>query len=163
MRAARTERASPAGAGETDGDRAADSRVLRLDRGASSAAARAFARRCLADWGVTEDSALGQDAVLVVSELVTNALMHADAAEELRLVWRAPTLVVEVRDVGRGMPRPRRAGTGEPGGRGLDIVSKLAERWQVSLEPRGRKTVRAELRRAAAAPGVVHELRGSAG
>lgn len=164
MRAVRTERASPhadtahttahtggtgtAGAGSPSGGSGdlPESYRFPLNKGGSSAAARVFTRRCLNHWGIGDATPVGEDAVLIVSELVTNALLHADLAEELRLSRQASTLVIEVRDVGRGVPHVRRADDSEPGSRGLEIVSKLAHRWRVTLAPAGRKTVRAELR-----------------
>ncbi|KRV47150.1 hypothetical protein AQ490_10455 [Wenjunlia vitaminophila] len=132
---------------DAEGESLLESYCLPLDTGCGSAAARVFARRCLNRWGLGDVTPFGQDAVLVVSELVTNAILHADVPEELRLSWRAPTLVVEVQDVGEEMPEVRRALDTEPGSRGLEIVSQLAYRWQVRPAPAGRKTVRAELRR----------------
>lgn len=81
------------------------------------------------------------DALLLVSELVTNAVIHAElsAADTVRLTLLrdGDRLVIEVDD--RGAPSDRRRGiaAGEvradtPGaGLGLKIVDRLAEHWQV--------------------------------
>lgn len=81
------------------------------------------------------------DALLLVSELVTNAVIHAElsAADTVRLTLLrdGDRLVIEVDD--RGAPSDRRRGiaSGEvrpdtPGaGLGLKIVDRLAEHWQV--------------------------------
>ena len=81
------------------------------------------------------------DALLLVSELVTNAVIHAElsAADTVRLTLLrdGDRLVIEVDD--RGAPSDRRRGiaagevrTDTPGaGLGLKIVDRLAEHWQV--------------------------------
>ena len=81
------------------------------------------------------------DALLLVSELVTNAVIHAErsAADTVRLTLRpdADRLLVEVDD--RGALTSRRRGisagkvrTDTPGaGLGLKIVERLAEHWEV--------------------------------
>jgi anti-sigma regulatory factor (Ser/Thr protein kinase) len=116
---------------------------LGTERGSSRA--RAFARDCLNHWNLSDESAFGQDAILVVSELVTNALLHAETAEELRLTWQPPRLVVEVQDTGPGTPRVCRPNETEPGRRGLAIVTYLAHRWRIVRGPGRTKTIRVEL------------------
>nr|WP_312897505.1 SpoIIE family protein phosphatase [Kitasatospora kifunensis] len=65
---------------------------------------------------------------LLVSELVTNALRHGSGDIRLRLL-RDTTVVCEVWDDGYAQPRRRRAQETDEGGRGLQLVSLLAERW----------------------------------
>ncbi|CAL9448601.1 hypothetical protein SUDANB108_02393 [Streptomyces sp. enrichment culture] len=123
-------------------------------------AARALVRRALAEWaerglpgaGHLTDR-LRDDATLVVSELVTNAVVHAgtDVEMECRLEGDAPdtaALVVEVSD-----HHPSRAPRGgEPEtphdtpeyGRGLRLVGALSEAWGITYRT-GRKTVWARL------------------
>lgn len=139
------------GQGENDGDRSASGQncSLALDGAGSSGVARAFTRNCLDRWGVDAGDQFGEDAVLVVSELVTNAHQHAEAAEALRLRWQPPLLVIEVEDRGSGMPRVCDPTDDLPGGRGLTIVTRLAQRSQVVLGTLGRKTVRVEMSRRA--------------
>lgn len=120
--------------------------ALPLERIRGSGPARAFTRHCLDRWGVDEQEPFRQDAVLVVSELVTNAQQHAEAAEALRLRWQPPVLVIEVQDRGNGMPRVCPPTDDQLGGRGLTIVSKLVQRCHVVLGALGRKTVRVEMR-----------------
>lgn len=70
---------------------------------------------------------------LVVSELVTNALLHAGSATEVHLVRTQSRLRLEVCDYGRGLPAIRSVHDGEvQGGRGLAIVEQLATAWGVS-------------------------------
>lgn len=71
--------------------------------------ARDFARQALHDWGWLPASsadrrAAAEDVLLVVSELVTNACLHADGPEELRIACSSKMLRVEVVDAGAGQP-----------------------------------------------------------
>jgi anti-sigma regulatory factor (Ser/Thr protein kinase) len=89
----------------------------------------AFARRqtrdTLTGWNVPEDSV--DDAVLVVSELVTNAERHADGARELRLIVRGRHLIIAVYDGDPRIPAPHPGDEDAESGRGLDIVHDLAQ------------------------------------
>lgn len=88
-------------------------------------------------------------AVLVVSELVTNAVVHTKGPLRLRLEWRQERLSVAVAD---RLPRLLRL-AGEPGdletegGRGLLIVDQLASRWGVQHRAEGGKVIWCELER----------------
>ncbi|MFF1954786.1 ATP-binding protein, partial [Kitasatospora herbaricolor] len=74
---------------------------------------------------------------LLVSELVTNALRHGRGDIRLRLL-RDRTVVCEVWDDGYAQPRQRRAQETDEGGRGLQLVSLLAERWGSRRTPKGK-------------------------
>ncbi|WP_083974818.1 SpoIIE family protein phosphatase [Kitasatospora mediocidica] len=74
---------------------------------------------------------------LLVSELVTNALRHGRGDIRLRLL-RDTNLVCEVWDDGYAQPRQRRAQETDEGGRGLQLVSLLAERWGSRRTPHGK-------------------------
>jgi anti-sigma regulatory factor (Ser/Thr protein kinase) len=74
---------------------------------------------------------------LLVSELVTNALKHGRGEIRLRLL-RERTMVCEVWDDGYAQPRQRRAQETDEGGRGLQLVSLLAERWGSRRTPKGK-------------------------
>ncbi len=74
---------------------------------------------------------------LLVSELVTNALRHGRGDIRLRLL-RDTTMVCEVWDDGYAQPRQRRAQETDEGGRGLQLVSLLAERWGSRRTPQGK-------------------------
>jgi two-component sensor histidine kinase len=65
---------------------------------------------------------------LLVSELVTNAIRYATGEVTIRLVLDGP-LVCEVLDNSSALPRLRHAGRDEECGRGLEVVSQLAQRW----------------------------------
>lgn len=73
---------------------------------------------------------------LLVSELVTNAIRHGNAGEPLELRARWDDEVrVEVVDRGDGfLPEPRSGGRDEPGGYGLYLVGRLADRWGVETD-----------------------------
>ncbi|WP_079063452.1 SpoIIE family protein phosphatase [Streptacidiphilus griseoplanus] len=74
---------------------------------------------------------------LLVSELATNALRHGSGDIRLRLL-RDTTVVCEVWDNGYAQPRQRRAQETDEGGRGLQLVSLLAERWGSRRTPKGK-------------------------
>ena len=87
------------------------------------AAARRDLRGFLVDVGHEE---LIPIASLLVSELVTNSIVHASGAVTLRASWGDDRLHVDVRDQGGGTPTARDP---ETSGRGLRIVDALATRW----------------------------------
>ncbi|MFD7512449.1 ATP-binding protein [Streptomyces sp. NPDC059853] len=103
-------------------------------RPASVAAARELVRHRLTGWGVPRD--LVDTARLIVSELVTNALLHT-ASDRIvcRVERRGRQLRIEVADQGPGLdPRVPAAGPSDPdaeGGRGLLLLDAMAARWGV--------------------------------
>ncbi|MCT6777150.1 ATP-binding protein [Streptomyces rubiginosohelvolus] len=114
--------------------------------------ARDFARQALHDWGwlpasTADRRAAAEDVLLVVSELVTNACLHAEGPEELRMGRTPKGLRVEVVDRGAGQPAPRTPHrAGRPGGHGMFIVQRLCLDWGVLRAPEAAgKTVWAEL------------------
>ncbi|MEU6442227.1 ATP-binding protein [Streptomyces sp. NPDC047046] len=100
--------------------------------------ARDFARQALHAWGWlpaegADRKAAAEDVLLVVSELVTNACLHAEGPEELVLGTDGKTLRIEVADLGAGEPEPRRPHqAGRPGGHGMFIVQRLSVDWGVA-------------------------------
>lgn len=107
--------------------------------------ARLHVRRRLTMWNWTGDI---DDAVLVASELVANAVQHARVVGHelwLRLAeLEDGGLIVEVSDPVRAAPKPGVAPDGE-GGRGLLVVAQLADDLVWFLRPEVGKTVRARL------------------
>ncbi|MFC8507736.1 ATP-binding protein [Streptomyces sp. NPDC057411] len=91
------------------------------------------------------------DVLLVVAELLTNAVQHADGptALEIRLDTpggqEAAAVRVEVSDTSTVRPHPRTPRPDEPGGRGLRIVERTSTAWGSEAAPGG-KTVWADLR-----------------
>ncbi|WP_059006130.1 ATP-binding protein [Streptomyces specialis] len=83
--------------------------------------------------------------VLLVSELVTNAVVHTGRPAVLRLaVRRVPAgrdvpVRLEVVDVSSRAPRPRHAEGEDTGGRGLELVEVLADRWGWQHEGKGKR------------------------
>ncbi len=85
------------------------------------------------------------DAALVVSELVANAVEHARGGCRLRLEVSGDRVTVEVYDTSPVRPRVRRPSSERENGRGLALVRQLAHRLEVVTVRRGGKTVRAVL------------------
>ncbi|MFD9128611.1 ATP-binding protein [Kitasatospora sp. NPDC059571] len=117
-----------------DRDDAADL-VLDTDERAP-AQARALVRTQLGRWGLPEEAVYTTE--LVVSELVTNVVRYGDPPCRLRLI-HADRLSVEVSDGEASSPHLRHARTTDEGGRGLYIVSQLADRWGVRYAAAGRR------------------------
>jgi len=85
------------------------------------------------------------DVRLMVSELVTNAIVHARSACTVTLRIDDAGIRVEIGDGCPQAPTIRRPAPGEPHGRGLLIIESLADRWGVDTGDTG-KTVWFELR-----------------
>ncbi|MFF5533926.1 ATP-binding protein [Streptomyces cinerochromogenes] len=114
--------------------------------------ARDFTRQALYAWGWlpaagADQRAAAEDVLLVVSELVTNACLHAEGPDELRLACDNKVIRLEVSDRGAGQPSPRTPHrAGRPGGHGMFIVQRLCLDWGVVRAPGAQgKTVWAEL------------------
>jgi two-component sensor histidine kinase len=89
------------------------------------------------------DDAAQRDLSVLVSEVVTNAVVHAATTRELLVGAHAGRVRVELVDHAAGEPRIR-PDTGADGGFGLRIVTALARRWGVRHD-NGAKTVWFEL------------------
>jgi PAS domain S-box-containing protein len=87
--------------------------------------ARARAARQLEAWGLEEITFKTE---LLVSELVTNAIRHAQEPIQLRMILNG-VLSCEVFDGSSSAPQLRRADRYDEDGRGLMLVAQLAERW----------------------------------
>jgi anti-sigma regulatory factor (Ser/Thr protein kinase)/CheY-like chemotaxis protein len=94
--------------------------------------ARAVVRDVLGRWGYRE---LIDDATLVVSELVTNAVEHARSTCAVILNRSEGGVRIEVRDQGPGSPSLQPPSDTAEGGRGLMIVSALATAWGTQATP----------------------------
>ncbi|SEK27725.1 PAS domain S-box-containing protein [Streptacidiphilus jiangxiensis] len=99
------------------------------------AQARRLVRRMLSDWDLDD---LLDTTELLVSELVTNAVRYASAPIGLRLALGEETLLVEVADPLPDPPREREAAGTDEGGRGLQLVHRLAHRWGTRAEGAGK-------------------------
>ncbi|GAB2782984.1 hypothetical protein GCM10027073_14610 [Streptomyces chlorus] len=104
--------------------------------------ARRFTWRTLRSWGVTQDL---DTALLVVFELVTNALVHTEGQVRLDLTLLGDRLRLAVADASpRGPAKPSSIGWEATGGRGILLVEALSAAWG-TLPVSGGKQVWAEL------------------
>ncbi len=103
------------------------------------AEARKNAVALLEGWGLNDAAFITE---LVVSELVTNAIRHAQPPIQLRLIHDT-SLICEVSDASNTAPHMRRARTYDEGGRGLLLVAQLTQRWGTRPTSSG-KTIWAE-------------------
>ncbi|CAL9497953.1 hypothetical protein SUDANB6_03386 [Streptomyces sp. enrichment culture] len=106
--------------------------------------ARRWARSRLAGAGIRDDEPLAETLILLVSELVTNAVVHTGCPAVLRLclpgsVTDEAPVRLEVADSSDRAPVPRCVGDDETGGRGLALVDGLADRWGWSREGGGKR------------------------
>jgi anti-sigma regulatory factor (Ser/Thr protein kinase) len=90
------------------------------------------------------------DAVLIVSELVTNSVVHADVgmnqAVFLELIPLPESLRIAVTDPGSHLePRLRPVDPATPGGLGLRLVDQLSSAWGVERDPAGATRVWCDL------------------
>ncbi|MEV5874780.1 SpoIIE family protein phosphatase [Streptomyces sp. NPDC052101] len=98
------------------------------------AEARKLVSGQLTEWGLAE---LAFTTELVVSELVTNAIRHAEGPIRLRLI-RERALICEVSDGAATAPHLRHPRAMDEGGRGLLLVSQLTQRWGTRFAPKGK-------------------------
>src|SRR5215471_8624981 len=88
--------------------------------------ARIFTEANLLRWGMP---GLVDEAVLVVSELVTNAVKYSTGTVKLWLWTDGQRLLIEVRDSGQDIPFLVDSALDEEGGRGLAVVAALSKDW----------------------------------
>jgi anti-sigma regulatory factor (Ser/Thr protein kinase) len=126
---------------------------MQLEIGADPAEvgrARRWARSLLAKYGMGADEPLSETLVLLISELVTNAVVHTGCPAVLRLLFPgipeaavaagdAGTVRLEVADISDRPPRPRCAEREDTNGRGLELVDGLADRWGWQPEGPGKQ------------------------
>jgi CheY-like chemotaxis protein len=103
--------------------------------------ARGFVRQTLSGWRMDH---LVDDALVVVSELVANAMTHAESDCVLRLSRTPTTLRIEVLDDGTGTPEPQPPTPTAEHGRGLHLIAALTAAWGLELIPDDGKMVWAE-------------------
>lgn len=121
--------------------------------------ARRWVRSRIAGSGIGADEPLAETLILLVSELVTNAVVHTGRPAVLRLSLPGAagdaateggasgeacrevpaTVRLEVADTSDRPPRPRCADGDETNGRGLALVDGLADRWGWSPEGAGKR------------------------
>ncbi|MBL1118239.1 ATP-binding protein [Streptomyces sp. 110] len=94
------------------------------------AQARRTTATVLRGWSLPDAPA--ENARLVVSELVTNAITHGSGDVRLRLWHDNHELRIWVTDDSTAPARRRRAGVSDHGGRGLHLVERMSLRWGVA-------------------------------
>ncbi|MBD0695401.1 ATP-binding protein [Streptomyces sp. CBMA123] len=109
------------------------------------ARARAHTVLALGDWCPPRTAdGIAEDIVLVVAELVGNAMLHGGGPLELVLDLTGDRLRIEVSDRSGDLPAPREPHhPALPGGHGLFIVQRIADRWGAERHALG-KTIWAE-------------------
>ncbi|MBL1090177.1 ATP-binding protein [Streptomyces sp. NPDC001739] len=106
--------------------------------------ARRWARSRLLGSGIGADEPLAETLILLISELVTNAVVHTGTAASLRMCFSGSgavvgTVRVEVTDASARPPRQRHADGDDTNGRGLELVDGLADRWGWQPEGAGKR------------------------
>jgi DNA-binding NarL/FixJ family response regulator len=104
---------------------------------ASAGRARAFARDAMTSAGAADDS-LVETVQLLLSELVTNAIVHASSEPTVAISLLADRVHIEIVDSTTTAVRPRTARADEESGRGLGIVEMLALAWGTTPLPGGK-------------------------
>ena len=99
---------------------------------------RRWARAWLDDHPTGVDS---DDVLLAMTETVTNAVRHGSPPVSVELMDDPPHLRVEVTDGSDVLPRVLRQERDREGGRGLELLEVLTERWGVSRITGSGKTV----------------------
>src|SRR3712207_2304987 len=98
----------------------------------SAASARRFAREALREG---REEPLTAVVTLLVSELVTNAVLHAGSQMEVGLAGQRARVRVEVADDPPVFPTIRHYGADAATGRGLGLVQELTDQWGVDRRP----------------------------
>lgn len=108
------------------------------------AASRAFVAQVLRRWCA---DALVDDASFIVTELVTNALLHATSSFRVRVERLEDRVRITVDDASPDRPRRRITASDAAHGRGIQLIEQLSHCWGSEVIPGG-KAVWAELARA---------------
>ncbi|MFD9722733.1 ATP-binding protein [Streptomyces sp. NPDC059072] len=111
----------------------------------SAAAARARVSEVLLRAGVGLDTPSVADALLVTSELVTNAIRHGGGVTAFRAVVAEDLLSLSIGDASPLVPAARTGTVERPGGFGWPLVQRLAERVECRTHSDG-KTISTVLR-----------------
>ncbi len=98
---------------------------------------RLFVRDVLAETNASPD--LVDSAVLLVSELATNAALHARTDLQVTVRFEEHKLWAEVKDWNTRMPQPCHTPTDATSGRGLQLVEALALRWGTERDHDGKR------------------------
>ena len=115
--------------------------------------ARAFVRDVLTGWHI--DGGVREDAELLITELVTNAIIHAHSEVTVKVRRDEDVIRFSVFDRGPGEIRLRRPAPKEVTGRGLLFLDQIASEWTVDPDPDGGKTVNFSLTANPSKSGIV--------
>ena len=102
---------------------------------AAASSARHFASATAREWGFEP---MVDELELLVSELVTNAVLHADSSGEVRLSELDGGVRVDVADRSTTPPTMTSVGVDAPSGRGLLLVDHIADAWGIDLRTDGK-------------------------
>ncbi|MFF3215447.1 ATP-binding protein [Streptomyces sp. NPDC002886] len=111
----------------------------------SAAEAREEVGALLQHAGIALDSVTAADALLVTSELVTNAIRHGGGLTAFRTEITGEALRVDVSDTSPHTPTARAAAPEQPGGFGWPLIQRLAAHVDIHSHSRG-KTITTVLR-----------------
>jgi anti-sigma regulatory factor (Ser/Thr protein kinase) len=113
--------------------------TLRVPRGLTAPLlARSFVADLLHKWGCDQ---LENRVVLAVSEVITNAVLHAHSTTVLQVRYNGDTLEIRIRDEDDALPTPRQPTADDDSGRGLRVLAAIADRWGVEPLHEGGKVV----------------------
>jgi len=117
--------------------------------------ARLHTKNILKEWNLDQ---IADNAEMIVSELVTNALKASWSLQDtppiaLRLLANHQHLMIQVWDAFSAPPDPRSHAIDAEGGRGLEIVALLSDRWGFYPSDNGGKVVWAAIQ-ISTAPGT---------
>jgi hypothetical protein len=124
---------------ESGAEATVERREYRPDPG-SLAEARSFVSEAMAGWELDPG-----DLPLIVSELATNALRHAQTPFSVAIAVRGPVVRLEVADGSSTLPRLMSPSADALNGRGLRIVAEFARRWGAETIPGEGKVIWAEI------------------
>jgi len=116
-------------------------REIRMSLTPTTSAPRAARRAVQQCVGADAPPGFLQDALLLTSELVTNAVTHTDGGSELHASYdpMCGRVRVEVADTSSIVPTIREIdGSSSPGGRGLRVIDTVAACWGTTLLPIGK-------------------------
>lgn len=109
----------------------------------SPSRARHFVRGVLGDWDVGGETT--EDAALLVTELVTNAIIHARTSVQVVVDRTDSTVEFSVTDSGPGVIRMEEPRPDSVTGRGIFMLDQIAAGWAVITGDGPQKTVRFSL------------------
>ncbi len=113
---------------------------------ATAASARHQVTELLTRAGISPDSVPATDALLITSELVTNAIRHGGGITHFHAAITDDALHLAVSDANPDHPWSHPTAYGRPGGYGWPLIQLLAERVDITPLPGGGKTITATQR-----------------